>query len=641
LRLADLVAPTYGHRALPTYALTAFLSWATGWNLELETAALYALALGRLALLWLMFRALLRDGASWAVTAAACLVFSAYHYLVWLSGVYSVWHFVSLFGLGALTALVVWPVGWRALMVAVLCALAAAFSQASGLVVFPVLTLTLPFFGYRKPAYYVLWGGALVATFALYLSGGATESGAAGGRLSDLLLTARFSLAFLGNPFTYALKQDLPIYVGGVGLALLVANLAFLAWRKTPAPSLGAMLTLAGYGGATALLVYLGRYTENRFIYAIEQRYAVPSTHFWLAWVLSVAFLASLPAPTDEKRMGRGLRRALLGANLFLGLWLAFLYAQANLWNWQTTARRYERVLGEAGANAEETCVREYVFSRQVDCLQNSVALGSASPSDVDRLAYYRLSLFRGATGGQILPPEAETDAPVLLDVGGAWFSAYLGRWWLADFPHQAHLLAPPEDAPVPPVDVWTASLGELGAFWGESETVWYLRGADSQEVEVTRRLAEAGYRPTVYLLDGLPAQSLTLIRYERAPRPLRTPLAFGGLFQLVAWRPVFTPTTEAMVCTVRLQTWWVATQAPPTNFGLSAALSGGTENASGLSPVPTLLWEVGTWYLDERLFNAACDTADFQVRLFNPETGESLGETRLKFPSSRPRPQR
>ncbi|MBZ0309010.1 MAG: hypothetical protein K8I82_23295, partial [Anaerolineae bacterium] len=280
LTLDDITRVYYGHRAVFTNAFTALLSYTTNWQVKYELYLSFVLAIGRLVLAVLIFRALWPEGTHWILLPFSMLIFSAYQYLVWLSGIYSVWHFVSFFSLAAVWVLVQFPVGWRPLLAVALLAICATFSQGSGVVTFPILMITLWMFGYRKWTFYAFWIGVMAMTLSLYFYnsdigvGGETSDTAANINLKAPWVLLKFVFAFLGNPFTYHLDTELPMYIGLFGVILLVGNMGVLWWQEKNWKLIAPWLTLAGYASSIAITVYLTRYREDRFIYAIEQRYA-------------------------------------------------------------------------------------------------------------------------------------------------------------------------------------------------------------------------------------------------------------------------------------------------------------------------------------------------------------------------------
>ncbi len=634
LTLDDITRVYYGHRAVFTNAFTALLSYATHWQVKYELYLSFTLAIGRLVLAVLIFRAF--SPPQWVLLPFSMLIFSAYQYLVWLSGIYSVWHFVSFFSLAAVWVLVQFPVGWRPLIAAAALAVCATFSQGSGVVTFPILMFTLWMFGYRKWTFYAFWLGVMLITLGLYFYnsdigvGGETSDTAANINLKAPWILLKFVLAFLGNPFTYHLDTELPMYIGLIGVILLVGNMIALWLPEKNWKLIAPWLTLAGYASSIAVTVYLTRYREDRFIYAIEQRYALVSTSFWLAFVATLAL--------TFRRQANSWKQILLAANGLFAFVLVILYIQANLWNVQVTAFRYQYVLGEAFP-PQETCLLNFPLYRNFACIEGSVPLGDASEDDIYRLAYYELALFKNQQQEiDILPENYRAGSPVILETPSRWMNAYLRRWYLPDEAHLFHVAPEAADSLQVPLTPMVAGYSEettqlLDDFVGDAETVWYVRTREVDEASAYETLTQLGYLPTVIPSGDFRYNTeLFVVRYERQPDELAEHERFGGFLSLQYLS--YSEEKFAPCQTVTVKSWWKADSIPTANYGLHLQLvdSEGNllvETASGLTPVPTLLWTPDLYYLDERSLTLPCDlpAGEYHLRFFiqNPDTGEFL----------------
>ncbi|MFP4321381.1 MAG: hypothetical protein ACLFTK_02910 [Anaerolineales bacterium] len=638
LTVGMLVDDVDGHRAVFSTTLTAAVAWLTDWQIQYELYAILFFSAIRWIILFLLVRAVAPDLSIMALLPLSLLVFSPQFYLNWLAGVYSMWTFSFLFAVGALFVLTRFSVGWRAWGGALLLGVGAAFSQGAGLMLFPVMLLTGWMYGYRQPLYYVGLGAALALPLYAYLT---NDTSTGDGLNTDTLLqdpltAMRFGLAFLGNPFSYALDMDLPVSIGLAGLAVFLMNIAYLGWAERDPRRLAPWIGLAGLAAGVGAMVYLTRYTEDRFIYAIEQRYAISAAHFWIA-VFVLGALAVRHSLAYETLSRSGL--VMIGANIALLLATSALYTQANMWNWQATNNRYGHVLGYDFTPPDVECLRDFPLSRDLECLRRWPSIGDAHENDIYRLAYYDLSLYEGQTPGHILPEQAyQPGAPVVVDTPDPWMNAYVARWWLANVPGESfYHLAPDAVEGEPPLDRYANTVEDLGlsaALGPDVPTVWYIRAADqaATEADLAAQMAEAGYLPTVIpSLDARYNAQLTRIRFDRAPEDTAPDADFEP-FRLVAWDAA----DRIAACeTLTVQTWWAAERIPDYNAGVRVTLRGAQENiilaesAGGLTPVPTQLWSPEQLYLDERYLTLPCSaepgTYDLLVSIFNPDSGELL----------------
>lgn len=620
----------YGHRAVFTNLQIVAISALSNWQAQYELYFILFLAVLRLVMIFLIFRALAPELSAYLLLPFSLLIFASYQYLIWLSGIYSVWHFVSLFGMAAIWVLLHFPLSWKTFSAALLLAFCATFSQGSGLVVFPILLITLPLYGYRKPAHLIAWAAVMIFAIGLYFSGspisvgGETSDTSANINLREPQIALRFLLAFLGNPFTYNLNMDLPVYVGGFGVALLILNMGYLWWAYRQTRWIAPWMTLAGFASSTGVMVYLTRYRPERFIYAIEQRYALPSSHLWLALVGTMALV--LWGWHNGKLQSRP-GGMLVFANIAMAVIMGALYLQANAWNLQASANRYGHLLGYEFQKDDIVCLEQYPLSGNDDCLHGSVPLGEASPDDVYRLAYYDLSLYHGQDAENIMPDDYQAGQALILNTNTPWANAYLAKWWLTGIHDIYHIarLAGESDAQLP-----LTYHDSLADFTAKAETIWLVIHNNAPNEAIHETLSENGYSATVYpALDLRYRDFITIVRYEKLPAELKELARFDELISLQAW----SLNGEWSACDeITLQTWWQPRQKPSLQYGLRWAIWDGetqlAENSGGLSPVPNVFWESHQLYLDERRLSLPCDLpkgAIMGLEIYEADNGATL----------------
>ncbi|MFP4323561.1 MAG: hypothetical protein ACLFTK_14000 [Anaerolineales bacterium] len=643
LELRQLTNYLVGHRLVFTQASTAVATILTDWNPRAELWLSFVLAIGRLVLLYLIFHALYPELSPIALVPFAFLVFSAYQYLLWLSGIYSVWHFASFFSLLAIWFLTAFPVGWPTLILATLATVGAAFSQGFGALTFVILFITLWMFGYRHLKYYAFWVMAAAIVLAVYFSEAQVQEAGTFdpddnlyqtilnfNNLVQFPLVFRFMFAFLGNIFAYDLDMETPIPLGFLALALVLVNLGYIFYHRRNWRELAPWVTLLGMGSSLGVVVLVSRYSEGQFIFAIEQRYTLGASNFWLALAALLVVAVSMAWP---KRRYTAHSMVLL-CNMVLALVFAGGYLHANIWNWQQTAFRYGSDIGNPFFEIEQ-CLLRYPLYRDAECYNTSVPVFNAEEDDIYRLAYYGLAIYRHQAKTFVLPEAYQPDDRVLLDTPNPWMNAYLREWYLAGIDdaqlfhvappaekHAIHTLAEPLTNLVPSYGGDTAQ--QLARFLGEAQTMWYIRTPETQpnEPAMNAILQDLGYLPTVYPLGAVPYNAeLVFVRYEQPRGLLDDPQPLDETFRLEGWH--LTHEQPAAACGITtLQTWWAASQTPAAQMGLRWDMRDAQgeviwRDERGLTPVPSVFWQPDTLYLDERAVTIPCaGAADWEHAL-------------------------
>lgn len=616
-RLSDITREYSGHRPVFMNLVVVALTYLTDWYVPGELFVTFVLALLRLLMLVLIFRDFFPHFSHIGIVAFSFLIFSPYQGISWLSGIYSVWHFVSLFALAAVWVLLHFPVRWRTLAAGAVLAACATFSQGSGIVVFPVLAITLWMFGYRKWSYYLFWFLAAGVTLYLYLSGssvaigGTTTTERTAITFNNLPTFLRFILAFQGNTFSYRLSVNFSFVLGIAGIALLCANLTYLWLQNREWRMLAPWLTMAGYSGSTAIIIFLTRY-RNFMNNAVVPRYAIVSTQLWVA-VVATSILVYVQWRTTKSRWAHRLL-VIQGA---VGLVLVALYLPANIGVFQTTAIDFGYPMRHHFVPPED-CVRNFALYRQTECLETP-PLRKSSDDDIYKLAYYGLGIFRDEKPMNLLPRSHQMDDPLLLHTPTRWMGVYLNRWYLGDIPEDRVLYIAP-----PPTEV-TAKVRNLphildnaqdsGAvldFVGEAETIWYVYTRETNPAELNESLMEYVSTPVV-VADYRYGSEVMVIRYDRKPDQLAEAYRFGGEFSMQGFS-LLSDYTIQPCGEVRLKSWWINIRA--TDAPISATLVVVGENGAVIGQLdeglafnlPTPFWETGKLYVDERLLKIDCD---------------------------------
>jgi hypothetical protein len=351
-------------------------------------------------------------------------------------------------------------------------------------------------------------------------------------------------------------------------------------------------------------------------------------------------------------------------ANITLGVILLGLYGRANIWNWQATAARYgEKIDLPYPQYNEEDCILDYPLTRDATCIRESfvVQLGNAQPEQIYQLAAYRLTIFATQTPANILPPDYQTEDPLILHSDSRWLNVYMRDWLLDGAPqtlmyHLAPAEAPADangrplpqtsDLPDPLAQVsapedWQALLAGL-----EGDSLWYLftPEVEAQAAAIEAYLSERGYVSLYIPIRQAPYErgAFRLMRYRRAPAATETRFRFGEGLSLQAWDlPKGARPCEAL----QITTWWQL-DGPSPNLSLSLRLvDTNGEKVSNTDGAPAGIdlgvWEPGRLYADDRALAIPCDLppGDYQAVLgfYQPEDfrpipaydaeGEALGD--------------
>jgi hypothetical protein len=510
-------------------------------------------------------------------------------------------------------------------------------------------------FGYRHWSYYGFWIAVAVVSVVMYALGGtsiANETNPGGGaapvsfdQFIRVRLFVTWVFAFLGGPFLGPHDEHLTIFLGGAGMGLFLANLAYL-WRSYRSwEPLNSWVAVAGVSLAASVVIYVGRFPQdlvdrneatagNIALAATPQRFALVATHFWVALV-ALMIMSYFRFRATEPGQRRAMQSSLIVGNSAMLILTLFLYVRVNTWFIQKVAMREDfPILQPDVVSDSELCFREYPLVFR-NCLPH---IDSAVDVRTYQLAIYGLAQFRDHPILTVLPPAYQDTDPVILDTPTPWMSAYLRRWYLYGVDEANIFHVTPQDTSIDVLrdpltnrvtgyDDTTALL--MSEFIEGEDTVWYLRSKETaaNEASFTAIMETQDYLPTV-IASGDPRynQHLTLIRYEIAPEFTDDPIPVGDAIELLAWSAVGTTENvglETLTCQrVTVQSWWAATDTLPENYALIASIENSageviSQARSNLTTVPTALWTPEQLYLDERVFFVDCELPPDEYRLF------------------------
>ncbi len=409
---ADLFKPNGETRLLFGNVTTVLLTYLTRWNLRvgmLLSVGIVALSFG--LLLGLARRDQPQLLALVAVPFAA-LVFSLRQHTNWLWALQTSYMFTGFSFLAALYVLQRLAAGWRTLALAALLVALSTFSTLHGAVGWVVMAGVMWLSGYRKPAYYGFWLGALAFTLALHFTNydlnqvGVDQEGLSAGLLFDPVILIPYALAYLGSPFVLTESEyaGVAIAFGIVGIALLVGNSAYLLRRKEPTRQWGAWVAVAGFAMGAALVTAMGRarlFDEVPW-QALLDRYSTFANYLWIG-VIALGALVIWRATQDPTPATWG--KVIVRLNVIAFVLFSGIYLLVN----GRAAIEPPLVPPEV-----ERCVIDYPSSRNTACLINGLYLNyqpfELIVEEIDRLAVNRLTAFASE------PPEL-TEITLLYNV--------------------------------------------------------------------------------------------------------------------------------------------------------------------------------------------------------------------------------
>lgn len=631
LQANDLLGETVGHRPFFTNFLTFLVTITTDWNVSVENAFNFIFAVIIFLLLLTIFRKDHPQKVHLVMVPFALLVFSLHQYLNWLCGAYNAFHFAIMFFLSALWSLHRSQGGWGALLAAAIFAACAMFSQAQGIVTWGVVIVGMWLYGYRKPQHYAFILVAAAALLGFYIAGtpiSVDESVDSGSSVAfiapDDLLS--FVLPYLGNPFTYEFDISLATAIAVIGLGLWVANLVAL-WRLGQRQWIVPWFLLALYPFGSALLQALARFEADYLLYTIEQRFTAISMLFWIS-LFALMVLNYLQYRETTRFPYLSLAN---GAVLVL---LLVTYMQANIWNMQRMALRYDHVIGEiADVNREETCIREFPLKNNPDCyrLTAPVPLGNAEPALIYQLALGRLSIFADAETDNVLPNTYRAGSPIIMMTQSPWRNLYIRDYLLAGVP-QADLhhfapideVHPTRDHQEPLVNRNTLdALADGIAALDNPEELWVIHTSGTQDAANTLPDLLENYTTLFIPLIGeqYEGTDIQMTRYLRIPDDLEEQYRFGESITLQGWDVVGEPEACA---SLTVESWWMTDAQVPQNYVASLAIY--TADGEKLANVDGSLAsiEMGVWvpnllYFDNRSIQLPCDlpSGDYNLGYF------------------------
>ena len=408
----DFFVWTIGHRPVISRLLAALSATLTHFDTGILRFVAFAITLINLGLAMLLLSAR-RGLIPISFFIFGTLLFSLYSWASWLDMYYASWHQALLFTLLGLVVLQRMHPGRLAISLLILCATAASFSLASGLMAWISLPIAAAGISdYRRPSYGILWLLMMFFFLLFYTS----EYGVHLFKTEDDLPALSHALGHgivsaSVHPFRFQAAHFntnnlTAISLGLIGSLLLAVNLWQLIRFKGGIASAALWGSLALYSVGVAFIVLFGRGPFTGGYYS-------PATEgFWIALIaLALLVLARRPP----------LHLAVPNVTALLAVVIFSVH---------TDIRKLQS-LSDPDTKLCDQSIVNYPLYRD-ELFQGCFPFSEVQ--SVYHLAALRLSVFRNEMPLLILP---RTDAPIITDMPNRWLSVYVRDYMLAGLPQE------------------------------------------------------------------------------------------------------------------------------------------------------------------------------------------------------------
>lgn len=301
------------HRVFFTRVTAMISTLLTGWDVRFDKWVGFAAAILGFLLLYGTQRAINPIVAKWLLVPTALLVFSPRQYINWLLAYQNCMFFVCLWVFAACYLLVRGSIGWRTLLLLVLCALYATLSLGIGLGLWLAILPTLWLRGYRHWRYYLAWCAVSALAIVLYIA-------------HDPIVVLRsvveiswyermlYAITFPASPLVFDAPEAVllaqALTLGA--LVLTTLNIRYL-WERIPKHQLAAPILLILMGGGNAALAAFGR---AGWVHGdpLHSRYVTTASLFWYGVLILGGLTAWYVYPKRTNRSNRFMWRLQLAA---------------------------------------------------------------------------------------------------------------------------------------------------------------------------------------------------------------------------------------------------------------------------------------------------------------------------------------
>jgi hypothetical protein len=284
LTLQTLLAPWNEHRTLLYKTITVAATLLTSWDTRFEAWFNLIFAIG----CFILMLRLQKDVAVWLASPCAMLIFNLKQFHNFLIGLQVGFWQVMFLALLALLLIASQPIRWQTVIFSALCAFAATFSLANGVLLWLVLLPAFWLRGYRRWWQYMLWLVLGALAVSLFIHPNLIMDH---GTVVEKITTADyigFFLAYLGAPFVVGLDIFLRTaqVLAVIGLISAAVCIVYL-WNKNDRTSLIVPIALIALSLGSGIMLALGRIKLGGEVYPIYgSRHLTLAIPFWLGLLM-------------------------------------------------------------------------------------------------------------------------------------------------------------------------------------------------------------------------------------------------------------------------------------------------------------------------------------------------------------------
>lgn len=386
------------HYIVPTFIVTAFLSFFTKWDIRWETGVnLLVMAINYALLLGLLWR-YNRQVIWFALLPVSALFWTTNQDTNLYIGTHNSWHFLFMFFMLGIYALHTNELRWWRVFLAGLCAALSSLSIASGITAWLALTPLL-LIRTKNWRFYTMWviGFSLNVAFIVFEPNTTSSTVAASLTVADvqpditLFSVITFFMGYLGNPFTFGVKLGLASGVGILGLTLLMSG-GFILWRQTRIPEqlyerqfLITWWAIMLFSLFTGALITVGRVAWGAER-VLQNHYITPVLYFWIPLYILMTRMSLMMA--NRKPM---YTRVIARAAIIMFVILAPLHILSTMEVWYGNQWYDPERIREL-----EGCLMDYPVSGETECFEkftfNPLPVYQAQ---LDKLYDYKLAIYR------------------------------------------------------------------------------------------------------------------------------------------------------------------------------------------------------------------------------------------------------
>lgn len=487
------------HRNVLSNIFTVIFAKYFSWNLRLAMLVNFGLGVSNWGLaLFILYRQQRRQALMLALPLAI-LMLSLLGGTTWLVSYYSFWIQTSFFVLLILLIISISQPRWSSLIAIIILAVILTFTSAPGMVMWVVIVLLMPFYGYHRKRYFLAVILVGIIIIALYLRGSGISTIETSATQNSLIQIRNlqnypyFLFLYLRN----VLGQALPNYgMSSVltlsAIFLTMLNIVYLLRRKIALREITIWLGLIMYILGATSLKFIGR-INNGLIPYMPNWYIQSATLFWIA-VIVIGAKTLVQLYDIEKRQSwhKFYAASIISFQVLITSFLLYNNVQHLI---DMNRIYYPLQIQRTAYSDIENCALDYVFSRDYSC-QDAYEWGTNYQYLIDGLASRRLTIFAEIELQQIIP-EYQNEL-LVLDIESFNISLNFQTYFLDGIPRNQILFIPHDLSEISSIEYWETEIEPITVFW-------YI--TDSNLGEFEHYLLETYQRQNEFTIKGFQGQ--------------------------------------------------------------------------------------------------------------------------------------